>query len=99
MNLVLYTLWLVFLAIAMFQGAAPGKIGKRVPKNIEPSLHGAEGRIINGQSGRSEVCMRRPLCTILASLVLVTNLLAAQESKSQSSESGVVSTAPPCQHL
>jgi hypothetical protein len=37
--------------------------------------------------------MRRPLCTILASLVLVTNVLAAQESKSQSSESGVVSTA------
>jgi hypothetical protein len=28
MNLVLYTLWLVFLAIAMFQGAAPGKIGQ-----------------------------------------------------------------------
>jgi hypothetical protein len=35
--------------------------------------------------------MRRPLCTILASFVLVTNLLGALESKSQSSESGVVS--------
>jgi len=35
--------------------------------------------------------MRRPLCTILASFVLVTNLLGAQESKSQSSESGLVS--------
>jgi len=34
--------------------------------------------------------MRRPLCTILASFVLVTNLLGAQESKSQSSESGVL---------
>ncbi len=36
--------------------------------------------------------MRRPLCTVLASFALVTNLLEAQESKSQSSESAVVST-------
>jgi hypothetical protein len=28
MNGVVYTLWLVFLAIAMFQGAATGKIGQ-----------------------------------------------------------------------
>jgi hypothetical protein len=38
MNLVLYTLWLVFLAIAMFQGALLGRLAKR----IGPSLHGAE---------------------------------------------------------
>jgi hypothetical protein len=31
--------------------------------------------------------MRRPLCTLLASFVLVTSLLEAQETKSQSSES------------
>src|ERR1700687_2174825 len=37
--------------------------------------------------------MRRPLCTVLASFVLVTNLLEAQEGKSQSSESAVVSTS------
>jgi len=37
--------------------------------------------------------MRRPLCTILASFVLATNLLEAQDSKSQSSESGVFSTS------
>src|SRR5713226_10616678 len=42
--------------------------------------------------GRSEVCMRRPLCTVLASFVLVTNLVEAQENKSHSSESGVLST-------
>ena len=35
--------------------------------------------------------MRRPLCTILASFVLATNLLGAQESKPQSSESGAIS--------
>ena len=33
--------------------------------------------------------MRRPLCTVLASFVLVTNLLEAQETKSQSFESRV----------
>jgi hypothetical protein len=37
--------------------------------------------------------VRRPLCTILASFVLATNLLEAQDSKSQSSESGVLSTS------
>ncbi len=35
--------------------------------------------------------MRRPLCTILASFVLATNLLGAQASKPQSSESGTIS--------
>jgi hypothetical protein len=33
------------------------------------------------------------LCTILASVVLATNLLGAQESKPQSSESGTISAA------
>ena len=37
--------------------------------------------------------MRRPLCILLASFVLLTNLLKAQEIKSQSSESGVFSTS------
>ena len=36
--------------------------------------------------------MRRPLCTVLVLFVLVTNLLEAQESKSQSSETGAHST-------
>ncbi len=36
--------------------------------------------------------MRRPLCTVLVSFVLVTNLSEAQESKSQSSETGAHST-------
>lgn len=36
--------------------------------------------------------MRRPLCTILASFVLLSNLLEAQDSKSQSSKPGVLST-------
>jgi hypothetical protein len=36
---------------------------------------------------------RRPLCTILASFVLTTNLLEAQDSKSKSSESAMVSTS------
>ena len=36
--------------------------------------------------------MRWPLCTVLVSLVFVTNLLEAQESKSQSSETGAHST-------
>ncbi len=36
--------------------------------------------------------MRRPLCTVLVSFVLVTSLLEAQESKSQSSETGVPSS-------
>lgn len=36
--------------------------------------------------------MRRPLRTVLASFVLVTNLLEAQESNSQSSEFGVLPT-------
>jgi hypothetical protein len=35
--------------------------------------------------------MRRPFCTLLASFALVTNLLEAQEIKSKSSESGVLS--------
>ena len=35
--------------------------------------------------------MRRPLCTILASFVLAANLLGAQESKPQSSESATIS--------
>src|SRR5437016_6886731 len=33
--------------------------------------------------------MRRPLCTLLVSFGLVTNLLETQESKSQSPETGV----------
>jgi hypothetical protein len=37
--------------------------------------------------------VRRPLCTLLASFVLFTSLLKAQESKSQSFESGVLSTS------
>lgn len=37
--------------------------------------------------------MRRPLCTILASFVLASNLLEAQDSKSQSSESAVLATS------
>ncbi|MGB9464582.1 MAG: hypothetical protein WBR10_05675 [Candidatus Acidiferrum sp.] len=37
--------------------------------------------------------MRRPLCTILASFVLLSNLLEAQDSKSQSSKPGVLSTS------
>jgi hypothetical protein len=37
--------------------------------------------------------MRRTLCTLLASFVLITSLLKAQASKSQSSESGVPSTS------
>lgn len=36
--------------------------------------------------------MRRPLCTFLVSFVLVTNLLEAQEGKSQSSETRAYST-------
>jgi hypothetical protein len=36
--------------------------------------------------------MRRPLCTVLVSFVLVTSLLEAQESKSQSSETRARST-------
>ena len=36
--------------------------------------------------------MRRPLCTVLISFVLVTNLLEAQEGKSQSSETRARST-------
>jgi hypothetical protein len=35
--------------------------------------------------------MRRPLCTILASFVLISNLLEAQDSKSQSSKPEVLS--------
>jgi len=37
--------------------------------------------------------MRRPFCTILASFVLISNLLEAQDSKSQSSKPGVLSTS------
>jgi hypothetical protein len=37
--------------------------------------------------------LRRSLCTILASFVLTTNLLEAQDSKSKSSESAMVSTS------
>jgi hypothetical protein len=37
--------------------------------------------------------MRRPLCTILASFVLISNPLEAQDSKSQSSKPGVLSTS------
>jgi hypothetical protein len=37
--------------------------------------------------------MRRPLCTILASFVLISNLLEAQDSKSQSSRPEVLSTS------
>lgn len=37
--------------------------------------------------------MRRPLCTLLASFVLFANPLNAQQSKSQSTESGVLSTS------
>ena len=37
--------------------------------------------------------MRRPLCTILASFVLISNLLDAQDSKSQSSKPEVLSTS------
>lgn len=37
--------------------------------------------------------MRRPLCTILPSFVLASNLLEAQDSKSQSSESAVLATS------
>jgi hypothetical protein len=44
-----------------------------------------------GQSGQFEGYMQRPFCSILASFVLATNLLGAQESKPQSSESGTIS--------
>jgi hypothetical protein len=37
--------------------------------------------------------MLRPLCTILASFLLASNLLEAQDSKSQSSESAVLATS------
>lgn len=37
--------------------------------------------------------MRRPLCTILASFVLISNLLEAEDSRSQSSKPGVLSTS------
>ena len=37
--------------------------------------------------------MRRPLCTLLALFVFFSTLLKAQQSKSQSSESGVLSTS------
>ncbi|PYT96670.1 MAG: hypothetical protein DMG38_22945 [Acidobacteria bacterium] len=37
--------------------------------------------------------MRRPVCTLLASFVLFTSLLKAQQNESQSSESGVLSTS------
>jgi hypothetical protein len=37
--------------------------------------------------------MRRPICTILASFVLASNLLEAQDSKPQSSESAVLATS------
>src|SRR6266481_2561754 len=58
------------------------------PKWIFPSARDPQrGCIIMGQAGRSEVSMRRPLCTILASFVLASNLLETQDCKSQSSES------------
>jgi hypothetical protein len=50
------------------------------------SLGLEEGRYNQGPIW-SEVCVRRPLCTFLTSLLLVTNLLEAQESKFQSSAS------------
>lgn len=37
--------------------------------------------------------MRRPLCTVIAAFILFTSLLKAQESKSPSFESEVLSTS------
>jgi len=45
-----------------------------------------------GQGGSVGGRMQRPLCTVLVSFVLVTNLLEAQESKSPSSETEAHST-------
>ena len=49
--------------------------------------------IINGNPGRSEVSMRRPLCAILAAFVFVTILLQAQERNPQFSGSAALSTS------